>query len=180
MTNLYVPHTSLNKATRIFLTSSLHTPVPVTLVDVSANSWAYLDYMSLIWDRGEDFINMEHDIVPWPGAVHSLVKCDAPWCFFGYLHNVSFYGDHQNSPVFGLTRFRSEFIASMPDVWKLMRVVYRDHPQPWRYLDIHMAKYARYKGWRPHQHWPPVLNANPKILDRRFHQLHPTLKPEDL
>ena len=159
-----MPFTRLSEATRVFLASSFYCPVPVTLVDVSGGKWAYLDYMAAAWERGEDFITMEHDTVPWPGAIETLLDCPHPWCFFGYQQGIDFVGT--GATPLGLARFRAEFIAAAPDVWKLMRVVYgqREMDDPWRHLDLHLGRYAGFRGWRAHQHYPAVLNANPRIL----------------
>jgi len=171
---LYVPYTQLNDATRAYLTSVLYTPVPVTLVDCNDAPWGYQDYLQMAWDKGETFLNMEHDIVPWPGAIHSLLDCPEPWCFFGYERDLDFVA--LNTPVFGLCRFRAEFIATMPDVWRVMRVSEQYAKVPWRGVDLHMAKYAKHLGYTPHQHWPAVFNASAIITDPLRAQFQPPME----
>jgi hypothetical protein len=174
-----VPFTRLSEATQVFLASSFYCPVPVTLVDVSGSKWAYLDYMAAAWERGEDFLTMEHDTVPWPGAIETLLDCPNPWCFFGFQQDLDFVATGAN-PL-GLARFRAEFIAAVPDIWRLMRISYANHPDPWRYLDVFLNKYAtRLKGWRAHQHYPAVLNANPKILTMPYYTPPPVVGPQGL
>ena len=176
-----MPFTRLSEATQVFLASSFYCPVPVTLVDVSGSKWGYLDFMTAAWSKGEDFITMEHDIVPWPGAIETLVLCPHPWCFFGYQQGVDFAGCGAN-PL-GLARFRAPMMTAMPDVWRLMRAIFetRDMPDPWRHLDLHLGRYAaRYLGWRAHQHHPAVLNANPKILSMPYYTPPPVVGPQGL
>ena len=44
-----------------------------------------LDYSGLLIKLWTDpFIIVEHDIIPWPGALTELSKCDQPWCGFPY------------------------------------------------------------------------------------------------
>ena len=160
---LYVPYTRLGEATRVFLASPLYTPCPVTLVDVSGNEGAYLAYLKAVWGRGESFINMEHDIVPWPGAVKELLGCGHPWCFYGYDQGLDCAAN--GCAQFGLVRFKSAIIGALPRVWE----VYIDHHRychehPWRGMDVHFFRYARERGHYPHQHHPAVFNANPGIL----------------
>lgn len=37
------------------------------------------------WQIGESFINVEHDIAPWPGALQALEDCTEPLCAYQYL-----------------------------------------------------------------------------------------------
>jgi hypothetical protein len=158
---LYVPYSRLGVATEVFLTSPLYTPLPVVLVDCTADDWAYQKYIEEVWAQGEDFINMEHDIVPWPGAVHELIKCAHPWCFFGYDYSTPDLAS-SGAAYFGLVRFRQSIIRQLADVWVDRR---KQHwPIPWRGMDTHFFHYATRRDLWPHQHSPAVLNANPNIL----------------
>lgn len=152
----YVPYTSLGNATRMFLASPQTMPCPVTMVDVSRDERDYHQYLATAWSHGETFINFEHDIVPWPGAVQELLDCDRPWCFYGYqdmLPNLAENG----AAMFGLVRFRDKLIRELPGVWSCP-------PLHWRQCDIHFFDYATHHGFEPHQHLPSVFNANLRIL----------------
>jgi len=165
---LCIPHTRIGDATEVFLATYGCVPenMPVERIDVSGSPSAYLDYLEARWDEGKTFVNLEHDIVPWPGALQELNNCPRNWCFFGYLPGLDFVEISGAAP-FGLVRFRSSFIATVPDVWKNMRRRFadRDDPHMWRINDIELANYTKERGlFTPHQHSPSVLNANPKFI----------------
>ena len=162
---LFVPYTDLQPATKCYLAdrfaSGRHTEV--TLVDVSGDHWAYTDYLQARWDERADFINLEHDIVPHPGAIDTLWECPQPWCFHGYIAGM----DHvaNGSAPLGLMKITVWLMTQLPAVWKDMRAAYRLDPNAWMYNDIHLMKTARDYGLTPHEHTPPVFNANPSILE---------------
>lgn len=164
---LYVPFTRLSEATEVFLATYGCIPpeVEVVPVEVTGNPWGYLEHLQSRWDEGLGFINLEHDVVPWPGAVQSLMACPRPWCFFGYLADIDFAANC--AAPFGLVKFSSSFIASIPLVWERMLEQYQDCGSPWRMCDIHLGDYTRERGiFTPHQHVPAVLNANPGRVGR--------------
>lgn len=47
--------------------------------------YAYDRLIRRLWSEGQPFVLVEHDILPWPGAVQQLWECDRPWCAFQYL-----------------------------------------------------------------------------------------------
>lgn len=162
---IYVPYTRLGEATRCFLKSPHTAPVPVVMVDVSCSEWAYNDYLIEVWAEGEDFINFEHDIVPWPGAIQELLDCPKPWCFFGYQDQVKDLVAN-SAAMFGLVRFRSLIIKALPQVWTERKAQgTQQWPVGWRGMDIHFFHYAMARQWYPHQHHPSIMNANPGILE---------------
>lgn len=154
----YVPYTSLGNATRMFLASPQTMPVPVTMVDVSRDERDYHQYLATAWSHGGTFINFEHDIVPWPGAIQSLLDCPHPWCFFGYQDQLKDTVAEAGCAMFGLVRFRRQIIEGLLGAWSCP-------PLHWRQCDIHFYDYATKNGWRPHQHLPSVFNANLRILN---------------
>jgi hypothetical protein len=166
LTRIYVPYTRLSEATRCFLASPHTAPVPVVMMDCSCDDWAYNDYLIEVWAKGKDFINFEHDIVPWPGAIQELLACPYPWCFFGYQDQVKDLAA-SGAAMFGLVRFRAPILTALPQVWtdrKAMGEGPEGWPVPWRGMDTHFFTYATQRGYRPHQHYPSVMNANPGIL----------------
>jgi hypothetical protein len=159
---LYVPYTRLEQATEVFLASPIYTPLPVIMVDCSSDDWAYNNYLEKVWDKGGAFINMEHDIVPWPGAIQVLMQCPYPWCTFGY-NPGSEIDARSHASMFGLVRFLPHMMHYLPEVWRdRKRKVW---PVPWRGMDTHFFDYATERNFYPHQHFPSVLNANPGILE---------------
>jgi hypothetical protein len=161
---IYVPFTQLREATNIYLHSTALEPDmldPAVLVDVSANRWAYTNHLQRAWRVGVSFINLEHDMVPWPGSLSAMWRCPAPWCFYSYIPSI-----HPGTCApFGAVKFSAEIIAALPDVWDAMRKEYCDNPRAWAFNDIHFFRYAKNHGISAHQHWPSMFNANPAILE---------------
>lgn len=149
---VYVPHIRLNEATRVFLACSQAMGHDIRLVDVADDDHAYLNHLRSCWERQETFINIEHDVVPWPGALESLECCPQMWCSFAYDAAAA---DFARAPL-GLAKFTSEFIDAIPDVW--------ESDISWQDLDAHLWRYATQRGHQAHQHRPSVLNANKDIL----------------
>ena len=68
-----------------------------TFIDCSDDKWAYVKHFRRRWSKGEGFINVEHDICFWPGAIErilcgmncSIENCARPvlsrgWCSLHY------------------------------------------------------------------------------------------------
>ena len=82
---VYVPYTELKESTQVYLSHcKIWEDSEIFFVDVSNGPWAYIDYFQDRWDECSGFVNLEHDVVPWPGAVSALLCCSEPWCFYGY------------------------------------------------------------------------------------------------
>jgi len=166
---VYVPHTHVREATRVFLAHQKH---PIHYVDVSGDRAAYAEYFQARWDERETFISLEHDIVPWPGAIEELVACREPWCFFGYDAGIDCAADR--CAPFGLVKFDARLIAAVPDVWREMRTAFAGDANMWMYCDVFMHRYtAEGRGIPPHQHYPAVLNANPQPAGSYFPLIEP-------
>lgn len=162
MTDVHVPYTHVREATYLYLLQHYNTPeYPVVWQDVSGGDWAYNHYLSDSWYAGRTFINLEHDIVPWPGAVESIDQCEKPWCFYGYRADLRMV--EIGAANFGLVKFSDVLIATTKNVWKDMRddPDYSPINKPWRFNDLWFFQYATKLGFVPHQHWPSVLNAHP-------------------
>lgn len=161
---VYVPHTHLREATRLYLADETVEPEgkDVHFVDVTGSPWAYTDHLATRWMVAETWVNLEQDVVPWPGSIGALVACREPWCFYGYLSHIDMVAN--GGAPFGLAKFTTGFMRQTSDVWTQMRSYYEpDFAQVWRYNDIFLFDYCRKRGIVPHQHYPAVFNANPRI-----------------
>ena len=150
---VFVPHTKINEATRNFLAQSQVLGRSIQLVDVGSDSLDYINYMRDRWREGHSFINIEHDVVPWPGALESLEDCSQEWCSFAYDTAAK---DFLLAPL-GLAKLSFGLIQALPGVW--------EGDLPWHELDAHLYRYATDRGHTAHQHRPSVLNANHYLLD---------------
>ena len=112
------------------------------------NSHSYFEYFKQRWAEKESFINVEHDIVPWPGAIDEIEKCQEMWCGYGYNK----YENIVLSPYLGCVKIGAELIARLPDVWNEREKESRE----WGNLDVWLCNYAWNRGIKIHQHYPSV------------------------
>jgi len=146
---IYVPFTHLSEATRIAL-------VDYDYIPVDLNDRAYADFLGERWREGETFINIEHDIVPWPGAIESLIDCPEAWCGYAYHTGVSRDPHPYWHPMLGCTKIGSELINRIYDCW--------DTPVVWYDCDIRLATRGYAARMSPHRHYPDVTHLNPFYL----------------
>lgn len=145
---IFVPFTEIQTATRVALIGYDYTAVQLN------DDYSYGDYFRQRWRSGESFINVEHDCVPWPGALEKLWNCTQPWCAFNYGLPI-----HREHPLFGgsavplgCTKISDRLIAVTPTLW--------DEPVEWSYCDQQLPK----TQFTVHQHFPGIVNANPASL----------------
>lgn len=98
-----------------------------------------------VWEEGDPFILVEHDVVPTAAQVASLEACPEPWCGYGYSP-----GDW--TPMFGFVRFGRALLSAIPEA-------FTDPSWPWDQLDAKFAVLARSRGFRWHWHYPHVHHA---------------------
>lgn len=114
----------------------------------------YGDFLAKQWEKGEAFINLEHDVAPWPGALTEMWECDKPFCAMPLIV-------HQcvNDTNLGAVKFGAAFIAAHRDLWKEYP---RDDAHDWRSLDSWL--YWKIEPLRHHRHGPPALHFNQEHL----------------
>lgn len=103
----------------------------------------YGSHFSDLWNEGKPFIVVEHDIVPWPGALKELWECDQPWCGYPFPQP-----DHNLANGFGVAKYRPR--GSAPEEWP---------ETEWRYLDGAVVPVLHERIGRIHLHGPPVAHA---------------------
>ena len=132
-------------------------------VDCSGDEHAYVDLLESTWNEGGGFIVVEHDILPWPGALAELEACSEDHCMFPYIQ-----GDRL-SGFLGCTKFSAELtqtVAFPTDPVDPNRDP-ADHPDPamrlrWLGLDEAIAHVLVPAGFGAHLHLPPVVHLNPR------------------
>lgn len=116
---------------------------------IARDDYTYGCTLSHYWRMGEDFVNVEHDVVPWPGAIERLRKCEARWCIHQYP--IGHSGKLQSA--LGIVRFSKRLITEQPDAcrgWKDTR---------WNGLDAQVYGALQIdRGFAPHIHLPPVAH----------------------
>jgi hypothetical protein len=112
-----------------------------------------LDYARIVADRwatGIGFVLLEHDVVPWPGALTTLLNCSQPWC----VHRYPFAPGAVRWAL-GCARFSDELVFAHPQVVDDIRGVH------WSQLDgALMTSISRHtRLHHPHIHEPPFANV---------------------
>lgn len=93
-----------------------------------------------LWNHGEPFIHVEHDVVPWPGAVTQLAECPEPFCTF-----EAPIARGTISVGFGIGKHTPEPPAPMIDRWDR--------------VESAAMQWLRERGILRHVHYPPVAHA---------------------
>jgi hypothetical protein len=139
---IFVPFTKLPLATAEALKK--YDTYFINMVD----SHSYFKYFVKRWKEKESFINVEHDIVPWPGAIDEIEKCQQIWCGYGYNKGENIV----LSPYLGCVKIGAGLIELLPGVWNEREKESRE----WGNLDVWLGKYAWNRGIKIHQHYPSV------------------------
>lgn len=150
MTPIFVPFTYIHPPTWEALVGRAVTPWRVD----DANG--YLLYFRRRWEVGEDFVNIEHDVVvqgAGPGyqsQLDQLEECPNDWCVFP---------EFGGAPSMSLVRYRASFIEDNKDMWATQWVLPAGQGKPWTWLDSHLQGHASHP---PCEHLkPPAVNTRP-------------------
>lgn len=114
------------------------------------NDDAYRQLLHTIWAEQHTVVIIEHDIVPWYGAIEELHGCLGLWCSCSYRYQGG-YGLYHG---LGCTKLSAELMRLTPHVW--------DEPGHWSTLDQRLFFAAREVAQEPHHHRPPVLHLSEK------------------
>lgn len=102
------------------------------------------------WVTRKGFILVEHDIVPWPGAISELQECDENWCVFQYpMFPIEKIGLVSSLGCMKFSRdltMKHEFDSA----WEFIE---------WNVLDGHVTSYLQNRGEVMHVHTPPVAHV---------------------
>lgn len=116
-------------------------------VDVTGRGSGYPDLFRQLWADGEPFILVEHDILPWHGALNLLDECEEPYC--GFVYQVR---NHLETWL-GCTKFEPARLGEVPlppelDFWQ---------------FDVPVTAELANAGYRKHVHGPAVVHINPGL-----------------
>jgi hypothetical protein len=145
---LVVPYTQLHPLVpRVLATYGLK-PEYVFLEDDDA----YRRLMQCLWDDGETVVIVEHDVLPWEGAVEELYNCSGPWCSCSYRIGGAVGIYHG----LGCTKLSAELIRRTAGLW--------DRPYHWSVIDRVLLFTAREHELEPHPHRPSVIHLSEREL----------------
>lgn len=103
-----------------------------------------------LWQEGEGFTLVEHDVVPWPGAIAELEACEQECCAFRYPSGGSWVMS------LGCIKFSAALVQRIPydPAWQ---------NRAWDELDG--AVFATLQGEvEVHIHQPPVAHVKARTL----------------
>lgn len=115
-------------------------------VDVSASNYEYFGLLERLWADRESFCVVEQDNLPTEAALDGLEVCSQPWCLCPYWHGANGLLDYG----LGCTRFRSEVMESVPDLFA--RALERTGTRHWSGMDLALAATLHERGYRQHIH----------------------------
>lgn len=120
----------------------------------------YFWFLKEQWNRGDDLLVVEHDIVANPQAIQEAIQCPEEWCAWRYEHR-----NGEFSPALGFARFRRELMAREPDLFDEIGKIsdgrgarIQDHSRPrcWQRLDVRIHDILGERGYTWHIHETPV------------------------
>lgn len=150
---IYIPHIKIEQATLISLVEHKYTPIE------TLGEYGYWDYFKKRWEERETFINVEQDIVVWPGALKALWYCPREWCVYDFhllCHQGRKLEEEKVGIPLGCMKISKEAIEKTKGHWDGKPV------GPYE-CELHLTKIISF-GLKVHQHYPGVVNANPVLL----------------
>ena len=144
----YVPYTAVHPLTVD------GAPKDAIWINVSSSPNAYYAALFDIWDRGESFAVLEHDVVCRPDVIESFENCPEPWCAYGYGDICHWSCMEAWANALGCTRFRQEALEAVPDALSSVP----SHLWDWHQVCDRLGERLRAAGFRHHWHWPPVVH----------------------
>jgi len=111
-----------------------------------------------MWDIGNGFVLIEDDVVPWPGAIQSLLDCEHDWCAYSFPRTAAEPGGW----VLGLGCVRfSHHLVRRHNLDAL------DGSQRWDEVDGALIGVLHTAGETCHEHTPPVAHLKAHAMLHR-------------
>lgn len=113
------------------------------------DDYAYARVLMDWWERHQDLVVIEQDIVPAPGMIDALLACAEAWC--GYPYHV---GEGRYTYGLGLCKIAATVMARHPALGMLAM---RDHrgricAQPWPAVNEALERQMTRCGYTMHHH----------------------------
>lgn len=145
------PYTHLSEATEMVLKAEYFNEV--RFVDVGGSDEAYFNLVHQLWKEAETFILVEHDIVPWPGAIKMIYDCEMPLCACPAPIGM-FNGNYSGMGV-GIVKLGKALMQDRPE--------HLDDPaltKLWHKVDGETWGRLTESGIPVHWHNPPVIHLS--------------------
>lgn len=149
---VFLPYTRIQPVTRYAMRHYEYTAVRLDGTD------GYSRFLEERWNEAEDFVNVEHDVIPWRGAIEEIKACPQPWCtFLTDVDNKMF-----RIPTLNVAKFGAQLLRDHPIDWAAQRV---DKFPSWQHCDSWIKIGLETRGVEVHYHSPAVINANPLLVE---------------
>ena len=139
--NIVLPYAEVNGTSAVLDAVKLNLPTMVKM----ERSFSYDLLFRKLWADGKPFIIVEHDIIPWPGALVEMWKCPEPWCGFPYF----VFGMLRS--YLGCTKFDPARLGECPLSGELLE---------WQRIDKKIEAQFLMRGHKGHLHSPAVTHLN--------------------
>lgn len=129
-------------------------PIAARLLRVPDCDDGYWQILRDVWNEGETFIVVEHDVSPSIEALTDLWECPGLWCIQPYWH-----------PAVGLVRtalgcakFGASAMVKVPDLFEIIRDLPFHPGDPelvpthWKSLNVFMVGVLYSRGLKHHEH----------------------------
>jgi len=115
------------------------------------NDYSYSDMFVQLWKEGEGFVSIEHDIVPWPGAIEEISICVYKhWCSYEYP-----LAPGTLRPALGCFKVSNWIVRTYPLLYKMWE------NKTWNYLDGSVCPALESIVGTTHIHTPPLAHVKP-------------------
>lgn len=112
------------------------------------HEYSYSDMFTRLWKDNAGFVSIEHDIVPWPGAIDQIQECLNPWCSYEYP-----LAPGTLRPALGCIKVSDWLVFHYPLLYKVW-----DNKE-WNYLDGSVCSTLEGVAGQTHIHTPPVAHV---------------------
>lgn len=126
---------------------------------VGRDPLAYSRLLAGLWEAGDAFLVVEHDVEPTAEAVTQAAVCSCPWSVSPYKGSGPSHAEAAMlTGSLGCTRFSAALLAEVPDAMQRANALNDGAsvcpPGHWQRLDARLLHVLRDAGFWPHQHVP--------------------------
>src|ERR1019366_1003965 len=142
----YVPYTKVHPRT------VGGAPVDAIWIDVSSSPFAYYEALRQIWQRGETFAVLEHDVVCRPDIIEAFETSPEPWMACGYDDICHRACMDAWANMLGCTRFDARLIRAVPDAMESIP----EDGWDWHNVCDGLGRNLRAAGFAHRWYFPPA------------------------
>lgn len=111
---------------------------------------SYSKFLCDLWKAKESFVLIEHDIVPWPGAIRQLIGCPKLWCSYQYP-----LAPYKLRPALGCMKVKDTVINHYPS----LHLEHSWSGRHWSQMDGPVCSALENSVGKTHIHNPPLAHV---------------------